>query len=170
MKFDYPVIFLDIDEVLNSREYFHSRGGPMPPNALIAQHGMSLAYDLWDLCPRLLARLRNLVNETGAKIVICSTWRLGRKPADFHTLFTLRGWALAEDTIIGCTPRLPGIRGDEIAAWIEAENFDGPYVIIDDGSDMLPDQPLVQVDPRIGLSQGNCHDAKAFLVAREEQR
>ncbi|HET8550879.1 MAG TPA: HAD domain-containing protein [Gammaproteobacteria bacterium] len=165
MKHDYPIIFLDIDGVLNSSEYVHARGGAMPPRWLIVRHGPTLAHEVWDIAPTLLGRLRQLVEDTGARIVISSTWRLGQSPDHFHLLFERRGWPLPRETIIGCTPTLRGLRGNEIATWIETAGFTGPYVILDDDSDMLPGQPFIHVDRSVGLSQGNCHDAKAFLIS-----
>src|SRR5262249_43618 len=54
-----PIIFLDVDGVLNHRGVFRPGNGPDP------------------LCPKAVRRLIDLVAVAGARIVVSSTWRLG---------------------------------------------------------------------------------------------
>jgi len=53
-------IFLDVDGVLNCRSE-----GPV-------------INSVYDICPRRLDMLRQIVEQTGAVIVVSSTWRFGK--------------------------------------------------------------------------------------------
>lgn len=122
-----PLIFLDFDGVLNSIESSLSLGG----------------WHRFDqVAVGLVARLRR---HADALIVVSSTWRIGC--GDVATLkermVSAGGAALAEHTI-GMTARLNRQRGEEIAEWLQRKPHAGPYVILDDDSDMLPEQPFVQ--------------------------
>lgn len=119
-----PIVFLDIDGVLNSRQWLTRErvDDPFRP------------YDD-ELDPDAIRRLNRLCHETGARIVISSTWRLGYH--DCESL--LLGFAKHRMTapIVGMTPDLCGRpRGEEIAAWIGDNSPDSPFVILDDDSDM----------------------------------
>lgn len=126
------VIFLDIDGVLNSREW----------DAKCALTG----GDLMQPDPRLVVRLLGVVQETDAKIVLTSSWRLDK---------TIR-WPFP---VYDVTPRGDafGCRADEIKAWLEAHMEDGAYpafAIVDDEPDagIGFDYRFIQTDPRTGLS------------------
>lgn len=142
------VIFLDIDGVLNSRAYYHARQSMADRNYNLSDDRIErFAIRELDLTP--LALLRELVKKTNAKIVISSTWRIGRDPLWFRLWFSIRGVDFPKDCIIDCTTELEAIkdddgnyigRGMEINKWMKDNNFDGKYVILDDDSDFLPDQ------------------------------
>lgn len=139
------VIFLDIDGVLNSTR---SIAGIGPSNP---HHVTELGHGNWD--PVAVGLLRRLVEETGAKIVISSTWRLGKEPGFFVKAFEAHGWQDAP--VIGCTTwgrHESGRRGYEIANWLEGHDVDA-YVIFDDDADMLDGQMkrLVQTSFNYGL-------------------
>jgi hypothetical protein len=122
------VIFLDIDGVLNSQKFYEETEDFM-----------------WDMfCPRAVKNLNEILEKTGAKIVVSSSWRLGRSIDGLKVLFTQNG--VNESKIIGVTPKLhfhqknySVPRGCEIKHWLE-NNFVriiDNYVIIDDDADML---------------------------------
>lgn len=117
------VVFLDIDGVLNSHRSCVAYGGyPM------AVTGRDLAmFD--EVAVRLVA---GIVKAAGAKVVLSSTWR---KDADWHLI----GPALGME-IIDRTPVRMGRRGEEIAAWLAEHPEVECYAIVDDDSDMLPEQ------------------------------
>lgn len=114
--------------------------------------------------------LREIVEATGASIVISSSWRhMGIKR--MHEIW--RDWNLP-GKIAGCTPGSLGddnafnTRGEEIQAWLD-ENAKGPksYVIIDDlGFDHFLENQylrLIQVDPNCGITTDDALHAIKIL-------
>lgn len=135
------VIFLDVDGVLNNRKAFKQGKIDGFP------HGVSLVWD-----PDCVERLNKIIEKTGAKIVVSSTWRLY---ADAYEVLTTKMDIKGE--FIGCTPdhlRMveDSCRGNEISEWMKTNNEQGPIVILDDDSDMgeLMDR-LVLTDTEEGL-------------------
>ena len=117
------VIFLDIDGVLN-----------------LCYEGRDEYGSLFH--PHLVDNLRKIVEETGAKIVISSTWR-------FSGLVVMKEmWNKRElpGVVIGITPNFMThygttlCRGKEIDAYLEKYPEIEKYVILDDDSDMEPHQ------------------------------
>ncbi len=158
------LIFLDIDGVFNSEKYYKQRKDFTP----------------WDEAqefdPENVKNFNYITGETGASIVVSSTWRKGNLPY-LQELFRQVG---IFGTVIGETVKLryncdyPGVsipRGLEIKQYY-AEKFDfihynwnhkndsnlESYVIIDDDSDMLYEQRnnFVNVDSLVGLTAKNC--------------
>jgi len=93
--------------------------------------------------------LQKIIDETGAKIVISSTWRMSGE-SEMKALWKHRNLT---GEIIGITPNEVDVvesgkaefydevcRGDEIKLWIKRNDFKGNYVIIDDTKDMLKEQ------------------------------
>lgn len=112
-------IFLDIDGVLNAHHNTVERWGGF------------IGID-----PKHVAIFNKLVEETGAEIVLSSAWR---SDPDWHKTMTANGIV---DKFLGKTKHLPtDFRGIEIAEWLDS-NAEKPfkYAILDDNSDMLPDQ------------------------------
>lgn len=91
-------------------------------------------------------------NKTNTKICISSTWK-----NHFHSdeIINLEWWNKAltmigfnQDIFVGITPNMRTIRGEEIKIWLD-KNTVNKYAIIDDDSDMLPEQK-----PSFFLSDG----------------
>lgn len=155
------IIFLDIDGVLNHEDFYKRR-----------KLG-EFEYPLSELCPKTIANLNVLIAETGAKVVISSTWRLGRSAAEIQVLLEGRGFT---GEVIDCTPNLRGegcLRGNEILKWVKDNkdligadyyNFTD-YVILDDDSDMLYWQRnnFLLIDCFVGLTMGAVFQAKKML-------
>lgn len=116
------VLFLDIDGVLNShRSVVALNGYPHDVTpAGLAQFDM-IAVSL----------LRGLCKAGGIKVVLSSTWRLDK---DWERIGPTLGLP-----IIDRTPILWGARGKEIASWLDDKPVER-YAILDDDSDMLPEQ------------------------------
>jgi hypothetical protein len=146
------IIFLDIDGVLNSGDNLISLNVLKEEDS--DQHGQF--FD--DRCVRYL---KWIIQETGAYIVISSSWRLAglqamkqlwedRKLPGFVSDITPRSFINKEGERASYY-----CRGEEIAAWLKQNNLnDGnEWVILDDNSDMLEDQlnNFVQTNTRIGL-------------------
>lgn len=129
------IIFLDVDGVLNS-----------------AQDGYSIRLRT-DSHLKLLQRI---VQETGAKLVLSSSWRIGFTPVSKNLLARFREYGLE---LMDCTPELSGsCRGDEICQWLTDNSYDyniENFVILDDEADMaeFTDKNLVQTDTNIGLQK-----------------
>lgn len=91
----YTLIFLDIDGVLNHHDWWHRRG-PREPS-------FESFYNTYELDPVACGRLQAFCKATGAKLVICSTWRKQCSLDRIRLLFAQRG-ITAE--ILGRTPDL----------------------------------------------------------------
>lgn len=117
------VIFLDIDGVLNSEKYYTEHLEDMMENPVDRE------------CVR---RLKSIVEATGAKIVISSSWRTGwsRNPEQLDELCRKLVEALAEYDleIYDRTCILNnGERGKEIRLWLKnAPEKVKSFVILDD--------------------------------------
>ena len=120
------VIFLDIDGVLATRKS-EAEKRTMDPGPL------------WFLDKDCVAVLKSLVDKTGADLVISSSWREAKTwLKNITTALAVAGWI--NPPIIGRTPVPEAIlRGINIASWLE-HNQTKTFVIIDDASDMLPEQ------------------------------
>ncbi|WAI83239.1 MULTISPECIES: HAD domain-containing protein [Achromobacter] len=149
------VLFLDIDGVLNSFRSAVAFGGyPWPKDK-----NMEGDWEKFDqVAVKLMARL---VAETEAHVVLSSTWRIGMDQERITELASFLGYAISS-----ATPQLPGCRGLEIERWLTEHPGVEKYVIIDDDSDMLPEQManFIKVDGTIGLTYQNYKDAKQLLA------
>lgn len=124
------IIFLDIDGVLNSHRFFKERH---EKNAERHFNGDYIEYKLGDIDLKSMVHLNDLLQKTGAKIVVSSTWRKSFSVKQLQELFrrvNLQG------EIIDKTATLNTIRGLEIAKWLETRPEVESFVIIDDDSDM----------------------------------
>jgi hypothetical protein len=120
------ILFLDIDGVLNSQRTAIAFGGF--PHEVTGHH-----RDRFDEVAITL--IRGIVKKAGAKIVLSSSWRIAMPFEEIAGALCL--------PIIDKTPYLyqnKETRGHEIAAWLEAHPGVESYVIVDDDSDMLPEQ------------------------------
>lgn len=117
-----PIIFLDVDGVLNHYGQF----APHPSGLLLSMR------DRFPLDPACVARVLRLVSETGADVVLSSTWR---RDANTGSLAALRAAGISW---IASTPILGGCpRRDEIYLALQTLDMHGarPVIVIDDGID-----------------------------------
>nr|WP_283214788.1 HAD domain-containing protein [Paenibacillus sp. HWE-109] len=94
-----------------------------------------------------------MVNVTGAKIIISSSWREGRTLSQLQSIFRANG---IEDCVIGVTPSFNNetIRGAGINAYLDDCNDVDSFVIIDDEEKMGDLEPfLVETDFRTGITE-----------------
>ncbi|MDE7082989.1 MAG: hypothetical protein K2O89_04725 [Clostridia bacterium] len=155
------VIFLDIDGVLNSRIYDRKRNW----------------NEQSDIDETRLPLVKNIVNETGAKIVLSSTWRVhwGKEPAkcDADGEYINRTFVKFGLEIYDKTPDL-GIdfdRPDEIKSWLNStpETIER-FVIIDDyryAWGKLSDN-FVKTNPNLGLGLEEEHVQTAIRILNNE--
>ena len=129
------VLFLDIDGVCNSEEFMR------------AEHERTGRMVILGIDPKPAALVRQILADTGAKLVISSTWRHSE-----HDLQVIRDQVHPD--IYGITPRCASrFRGDEVRAWLEEHPEVGPYAILDDDGDFHRGQHLFQTSFKIGLTQ-----------------
>ena len=146
------IIFLDIDGVLVTRSYLEKLTAS---GKSIVDGGMHV-FD-----PKCVANLKRILDATGAKIVLSSSWKfLGPR---FHKMWKKRK-LLGE--VIGFTPNRTN-RGTEIEDWLSIE-IPRPesFVIIDDDiNDMLVGQlpNIVKTEFSTGLTDEKTEDAIHIL-------
>lgn len=122
------IIFLDIDGVLNSRDFLDSK--PWGENSRFSEEVEHLQIDI-----RAVNRLNQIVEKSEAKVVISSSWRFCSSPDRMQEMLDKQGF---KGEVIGSTPILqPSIRGNEIQAWIDGQSNVENIVIIDDQTDMV---------------------------------
>lgn len=164
------IIFLDIDGVLNTKWWYTQ----MDRNTPRDKYGY--AFD-----PKAVANLRRVVEETGAGIVISSSWKcMGlSQMEDMWDERNLPG------KVVGITPNsvsdellvdtdidsmeLFHIRGEEIKEWLTKHGKHvSHYVIIDDMDNMLPEQQshFVQTNPEVGITEDDAN--KAIVILNKE--
>lgn len=150
------VLFLDIDGVLNSARTCVAFGGPLIGGF---PHGFDETnMRLFDHAA--IGLVRKLCHETGASIVLSSSWRI------IHSVHECANGL--DLPIFDQTPSLNHrgrIRGEEIMAWLAAHPEVTRYAIVDDDSDMLEVQIpfFVQTDFKEGLSFANYESLQCLL-------
>jgi hypothetical protein len=172
------IIFLDIDGVLNHHIFYKKRYDEKQHEKTIKKENDKLTkeseVDFYAgmIDPESVIILNELIEETGAKIVISSTWRLGKDIETLQMILDKHGFI---GEIIDKTPRGCGCckRGNEIYEWISANTkilgaasyeFKS-YVILDDDSDMLlwQREHFINIDQHVGITPTNVYKAKRIL-------
>jgi hypothetical protein len=149
------VIFLDIDGVLNTEVFQRAYFGILKRLEVSRPEAKTLAKaeirDEFGITfdPMATDMLGWVIESTGARIVISSTWRM----SGLRTMQTMWEMRSLPGEVIDITPRLNTPRGEEIAEWLRGNQVDS-YVIIDDDSDMLPEQleNFVKTHPQYGIT------------------
>ena len=161
------IIFLDIDGVLNT-ERWHSQA---IRGELKDEYGYR--FD-----PIAVENLSRIIEETGAAIVISSSW----KCMGLATMQKMWKDRQLPGKVIDTTPNsvsdefllnvdlndmdLLSIRGQEIKDWLMTKGgSDCNYVIFDDMNDVLQEQEahFVWVDPAVGITKVNVAQAIRIL-------
>jgi hypothetical protein len=132
------IIFADIDGVLNCKRTPNPRKLP------------------YVIDPSLLARFQALVDQSGAEVVLSSTWRY-----DPAGLFSANHWGMPFVDVIPDLPEQP--RRDEILAWLKQHGEATRFIVIDDEDDELDGLPLFQPSSATGLTDKIVAGAVAYL-------
>jgi hypothetical protein len=153
------VIFLDFDGVLNQGRPF-IQGGP---------RGVLKTY----VDPATVERVNRIVEETGAYVVVSSTWRIGKTRAEMQEQLAgvgFKGTVIGRtDDVVPCTLHFgktcaEAHRGTEIGMWLHDHRSCTGFVIIDDESDMGVLAPwLVQTDDKVGITDDDVEAAIKLL-------
>lgn len=156
------VIFLDIDGVLNYTNWYVSeryQNMQMDDNTEV------------DIDPECAKRIINICNETDAKIVITSDWRLSW----YGTILRLGRGGIPQDYILDKTPerlwkmfsgaKIDISRGAEIDDWLTLHPECKNYVIIDDRTDFKEYQKpnFIHINPMVGITDEDTNLAISIL-------
>lgn len=135
------IIFLDIDGVLNTIRCFEKYGEKYINNKLIE-----------NLC--------NAVNETNAKLVLSSNWRL------YHSDKRIIKSALNQfDLSLYSETKYLKDKSNEIELWLSENNVD-KFVVIDDDSRIKTKRKnglIIKVNEDVGLTTLNVKEIKQFF-------
>ncbi len=141
------VIFLDVDGVLNSDEYFDKIKN-------LNIDGIQSEIDV-----EKIKMLNMAINETGAKIVLTSSWRYTRNAQELKKL--LSEYGIPTDS----TPFIQNKRGLEIKQYLlenpDVENF----IIVDDELFDSYDDELIK--KLVKISNGNGHNFGEGLLPKD---
>jgi hypothetical protein len=132
------VIFLDIDGVLNCSKTPNPRGFP------------------YIVDKKLLARFKKLLERTGAKVVLTSSWR-----CDPVGVFAAKHYGVPFFDICPDKPR--SSRCKEMLAWLADHPKVTRYAVLDDEDDGLDDLPLFQPSARTGLTMKIVRGLELYL-------
>lgn len=154
------IIFLDVDGVLINRKVLMEKHTLAKLAALAGSS--ERFYDRADL--DCVALINTLLEETGAKIVVSSCWRIGRTVEELQTLFT--NWGITPGAVIDRTINdWDWVRGQEIQEWLDRHPDVTQFVIIDDDADMAHLLPrLVQTEFEPGLTAADAARAVQVLA------
>lgn len=138
------ILFLDVDGVLNNERTLARAFNEQLPTFALDRH--------------CLAMLADIVNITGAKIVISSTWRVGGWEPGSHGHLLKVALSMWDLSIHGVTPQSPPgqllKRGEEIEKWLRDQpNHIESICILDD----LPHEefgPLSRFHVQTHMSDG----------------
>lgn len=140
------VIFLDIDGVLNSDEYIHKA-------RKLGFKGIEEEIDI-----EKVELLKKAVEETGARVVLSSSWRLTNNLSKVRDLFARYG------IYLDITPFIDNKRGIEIKKWLQDNQGVEDFVILDDvifdSFDDLLLKKLIKISNGNGLNLGEGLSAK----------
>lgn len=162
------LIFLDIDGVLNSRVYTSSPAYLQSIEGVSDAELMLIRHDL-HIDPLAINLLDDLIDKSGADVVLSSTWRGKYTPDDITALFATRGF---KHKVVDSTPILFGKvnssripRGKEISAYLRSlPQWPDGFVILDDHDDMLNlKNHLVLTSKRTGLTSDDVDRALKIL-------
>ena len=135
------VLFTDIDGVLNCHQTPNPRKFP------------------YIVDKSLLARFKKLIEDSGARVVLTSTWRY-----DPAGLFSAQHWGIPFDDVVPDMSGRP--RRDEILSWLSSHPEISRFAVLDDDDDELDNLPLFQPSPRVGLTEDICDGLRDYFAKR----
>lgn len=152
-NYDY-VIFLDIDGVLNHKQFFEKK------KELLYKSNIKLIHPFDSFDVNIIHNLNNFWKKyPDVKLVISSSWRWN---SELNNILKKVGLNKVIDNI---TPTIiSNHRGEEIDIFLKSHKVK-EYVIFDDIDDMLDTQKehLILCDDKIGLTEENLKQAIQIL-------
>lgn len=156
-----PIIFLDVDGVLNSQVFFFKRKYLREKRERLGHYEFNLEeHDpANEIDPYKVSLLNKIVEATDAKVVVSSTWRRLYSLENLRSFLFQKGFC---GEIIGITPtkyeNYRAQREKEIFAWLKKHNKKGKhnsFVVLDDQlfniDKEFPDN-FVRTDAKFGLT------------------
>ena len=151
------VLFLGFNCVIDTGIYDNS----LSKDGLPGNDSFGTVFD-----PNCVRNLAEIIEKTGADIVVSSSWKYFMSYKDFLDMWEYRGLP-GFVTDVTPTPDVRRNRGDEIDAWLNECDVECQYVIIDDldGSNFNEHQlpRLLVVNPFNGLDEEIAERAIAIL-------
>ena len=141
------VIFLDVDGVLNSDEYIK---GTIKSNI----QGIEKHDDV-----EKIKLLRQAIDQTNAKVVLTSSWRLTKMAQELIKLLITYG------IYVNSTPYIRNERGLEIKQWLADNQNVEDFVILDDEIFDSYDEGLMK--KLVKISNGNGHNFGEGLLPKD---
>lgn len=131
-------LFLDVDGVLNSVSWYRE------------EWNKNHVYPQGDFDPKCVELVNRIVEETGCKVVVSSSWRT---ESNLQSIFDKAG---LEFKIHSITP-FGSHRGCEIQEWLDSQTEPYVYAILDDDRDMLSHQRkyFIKTNTVIGITDEN---------------
>lgn len=176
------VVFLDVDGVLNSTAHLLSLKEMAPATSeeegtifkvspyLVRGYPKDvLLHDIRSVDSKAVALLNNLLERSGAKVVISSSWRHLLPLPAMQGILEHHGF---KGEPLGMTPLQvtppPGcpeaLRGHEIQAWLTEHPEIDRFVILDDDTDMVHlEDRLVRTEFAVGLTAEDVERALVLL-------
>lgn len=124
------VLFLDVDGVLNSHRTCLTSGNLPHPHNYVERREM---FD-W----AAIRMLQGLCRAGGIQVVLSSAWRIGADAGWLKNFGEFLGLPIIDKTTTAWEPHQR--RGHEIQQWLQEHPEVEGYAIVDDDSDMLPEQ------------------------------
>ena len=141
------VIFLDVDGVLNSDEYFDKIRN-------LDIQGIEREVDI-----EKIKLLKKAIDKTGAKVVLSSSWRYTKYAQYLKELLS------NYDIYVDSTPFIENERGLEIKKWLSDNQDAEDFVILDDEIFDSYDESLIK--NLIKISNGNGRNFGEGLLPRD---
>lgn len=151
------IVFLDFDGVMDTGYHDHI----LSKKGLAGNDEFGTVFD-----PNCVQNLKHIIDETGADIVVTSSWKYFMTYKDFLEMWKARNLP-GFVTDVTPSPEYARNRGDEIDAWLKESRTYCRYVIIDDldGSNFNPHQinKLLVVNPYNGIDEATAEKAIQLL-------
>ena len=168
------VVFLDLDGVLNTEDYFAS----------LKDKGLPTEDSFGNLfSPEAIENLRKIIEAMDAQIVVSSSWRFAglgtlkqmwkerSLPGNLYDITSLNVAddyirAHMEDQSFDFYEAMTSAREMEISAWLQEHPEVTNYVILDDlESFRQPEAHLVQINPKTGIATDDAERVITILNA-----
>lgn len=163
-------IFLDIDGVLNNDRFSLVEWKAKNPGKRYTPYHCFNSENV--------EQFNRLVRETGAEVVVSSTWRIGpwfedppMTPKKLEKIIRENGGV--ECNVVDFTPEIPSKKMFELMPrWREIEKYlhkhnmtDSTFVVLDDRPDAWrgPDPRFIQTDEKVGLTAEDVDRAIGIL-------
>lgn len=155
------VLFLDVDGVLNSNDFYEKRHED-------GKYKDGETAFCANIDPECIARVNRIIEATGCKVVLTSSWRSDFKIKD---KFNEIGLDIYDKTTVDTMfLKREVTRGEEVDMWLKENNCSN-YVIIDDSSDFSYEQiegHMVKTEEFHGLTDE--HVEKAIKILNEGKK